>query len=108
MIKSSREIDAMFRGAIRAGDSTLMLLARRTPEGRGRTGRVAFIAGKKLGNAVFRNRAKRVMRASVARSGGPWPGWDVALIARRSTGRAPASALDDALGALLIEVGVKA
>lgn len=45
-------------------------------------GRVAFIAGKKLGCAVWRNSAKRRMRAIVHDLGGPWDGYDVAFMAR--------------------------
>lgn len=41
-----------------------------------------FVAGKKLGNAVLRNRCKRVLRAACMRAGGPWPGFDVALVSR--------------------------
>ena len=48
-----------------------------------RNGRVAFIAGKKLGNAVWRNRAKRRMRAICRQVGGPFPGYDVAFVARK-------------------------
>ena len=45
-------------------------------------GRVAFIAGKKLGNAVWRNRAKRRMRALCRDLGGPWEGRDVIFLAK--------------------------
>jgi len=45
--------------------------------------RVAFAAGKNLGGAVARNRAKRLLRAAVRAS---WvmvsPGWDLILVAR--------------------------
>jgi len=47
-------------------------------------GRVAFIAGKRLGNAVWRNAAKRRMRAVCAQLGGPFPGYDVVFLAKRS------------------------
>ena len=39
--------------------------------------RVAFIAGKKLGGAVVRNRCRRVLREAVRHENGAWPGWDV-------------------------------
>jgi ribonuclease P protein component len=45
--------------------------------------RVAFAAGKALGGAVARNRAKRLLRAAVRTC---WaavsPGWDLILVAR--------------------------
>lgn len=49
-----------------------------------RKGRVAFIAGKKLGNAVWRNSAKRRMRAVCHDLGGPWNGYDVIFLAKSS------------------------
>lgn len=54
-----------------------------------RNGRVAFIAGKKLGNAVWRNRAKRRMREVCREVGGPFPGYDVAFVARKGIAEYP-------------------
>ena len=53
-----------------------------------REGRVAFIAGKKLGNAVWRNRAKRRMRALCKDLNGPFPGYDVIFLARSNVSEA--------------------
>jgi ribonuclease P protein component len=106
-IKSSSEIDAIFRGAKRVAHPLLIVLAAHTPEGRGRTGRVAFIAGKKLGGAVLRNRCRRVMREAVRRVGGPWDVWDVVLIARLDTATAASSDLDAALKGLLDRGGIR-
>ena len=105
-IKSSREIDTIFRGAKRVAQSLLIVLVARTPEGRGRAGRVAFIAGKKLGGAVLRNRCRRVLRASVHRLHGPWAGWDVVLIARPRTAKASPEALDRDFVSALEKAGV--
>jgi len=52
-------------------------------------GRVAFIAGKKLGNAVWRNRAKRRMREACREVGGPFPGYDVVFVARKRATESP-------------------
>lgn len=53
----------------------------------GPSGRVAFIAGKKNGNAVWRNSAKRRMRAVCHDIGGPWPELNVVFLANRKTTR---------------------
>jgi ribonuclease P protein component len=51
--------------------------------------RVGVAAGKGIGNAVVRNRAKRLIRASVDQFlPDLTPGWDVILIARRPLPRA--------------------
>jgi ribonuclease P protein component len=78
-------------------DPDFVLLHMETPEGRDLRGRVVFVAGKRIGNAVFRNRAKRVLRAAIARRGGLWAGLDVALIAKRGAATARPEHLDAAL-----------
>jgi ribonuclease P protein component len=105
-IKSTREIDTIFRTATRVAHPTLIALIARTPEGRGPSGRVAFIAGKKLGGAVLRNRCRRVLRETVRRAGGPWAGYDIALIARPGTASASPGDLDAALGSIIARSGV--
>jgi len=105
-ITARAEIDTLFRQGRRVTKSTLAILAERTPEARGQDGRVLFVAGKKLGNAVVRNRSRRVMRETVRRAGGPWPGWDVAVIARAATRSATPQDLDAALKAALKAAGI--
>jgi ribonuclease P protein component len=105
-IKASREIDQVFRQAKRVAHPLLIVLTAPTPEGRGHEGRVAFVAGVRLGGAVLRNRSKRVLRHAVRRCGGPWPDWDVVVLARPTTAAANAADLDDALSALLRRSGV--
>lgn len=89
-IKSSTEISQLFSNGRRLKTPYLTLIVGERAEGsscsqdeqHGLSGRVAFIAGKKLGNAVWRNRAKRRMRALCRELGGPWPGKDVVFLAK--------------------------
>ena len=99
-IKSSREIDAIFRDSQRVAHPLVTALISSTPEGRGLEGRVAFIAGKRLGNAVVRNRSKRVLREAAKRAGVPWAGVDVVLIASAQTRTAASRDLDKAFSRL--------
>ncbi|MCI8469842.1 MAG: ribonuclease P protein component [Eggerthellaceae bacterium] len=89
-IKSSDEISRLFSSGRRVKTPYVTLIlddhgVERTGSAQhGREGRVAFIAGKKLGNAVWRNSAKRRMRALCRELGGPWPGYDVIFLAKSS------------------------
>ncbi|MDP2183387.1 MAG: ribonuclease P protein component [Actinomycetota bacterium] len=100
-IKSSREIDRVFSEAKRTTHPLVAVLVARTPDGRGPAGRVAFIAGKKTGGAVARNRAKRVLRGAVKAAGVKWPGWDVVVLANQRTGAAGSSSVGAALACIL-------
>lgn len=61
----------------------------------GQIGRVVFIAGKKQGNAVWRNRAKRRMRAVASALDFPVKGYDIGMVARRGIDTIPFSRLYD-------------
>lgn len=95
-ITSSTEISQLFSSGKRFKTPYVTFIVgeraseddRGTDEQHDRPGRVAFIAGKKLGNAVWRNSAKRRMRALCREMGGPWPGKDVILLARGAVNRA--------------------
>jgi ribonuclease P protein component len=69
--------------------------------------RFAFSAGRSLGGAVLRNRAKRLMRAALQ----PLlqqinPGWDTVLIARQTIKQADYGAVYDAVTVLLRRAGI--
>lgn len=81
-IKSSEEISTVFSEAKRIQTPFIMILVLKN-EKHGCSGRVAFIAGKKLGNAVWRNAAKRRLRAVCKDVNMKWPGYDVVFIAKR-------------------------
>ena len=78
-IKSSQEISDLFSRGRRLNTPYLTFIG--VPQKQhGLHGRVAFIAGTKLGNAVWRNTAKRRMRALCRELEGPWQSYDVIFI----------------------------
>jgi ribonuclease P protein component len=105
-LKAPSEIDALFKTGRRGSTDLIVVLNAITPTRRGPAGRVVFVAGKKLGGAVMRNRCKRVLREAARRVGGPWDGHDVALVARVKAGVASPQALDAALREGLRKAGV--
>jgi ribonuclease P protein component len=104
-IRSSREIDAVFRAARRASHPLITVLVEPSPDTASREGRVAYVAGKRLGNAVWRNRSKRVLREAARSAGGPWPGLDVVLVARPGTAGSTPAEVERALISSLRRAG---
>ena len=88
-IKSSEEISTLFSLGYRIQTPYLTFIVRKrdcdkasTKSGHDHDGRVAFIAGKKLGGAVWRNKAKRRLRALCKDLGGPWDEKDIVFLAK--------------------------
>ncbi len=64
--------------------------------------RLGFSVGKKIGNAVVRNRVRRLMKESV-RTLHIKPGWDIVFIARTGATSADYHKLKEAIGGILKE-----
>ena len=64
-IKSKTDIERLFSEGRRFNTRSVVIIAMKREGKRDLDGRVAYIAGKKLGNAPQRNYAKRVMRQMV-------------------------------------------
>lgn len=105
-ITAQTDVDSIFSSGRRSSAKFVTLVVVPTPPSRGPEGRVMFVAGKRLGGAVWRNRAKRVMRDAVRRTGGPWAGYDIALVAKRETSVVSPDDLDASLLQALRRSGV--
>lgn len=75
------------------------LLAIRVTPGAGAVSRFGFAVGKRVGNAVARNRVKRRLRAAT-RAMRPVGGWDVVIVARPAAADADFDQLGGALRSL--------
>ncbi len=82
MLRNQRDFDQVYRKGKSVPSRHVVIFYRRTrrPETR-----IAFLASKKVGNSVKRNRARRLMRAALRNSGIQLePGVDYIFIARNS------------------------
>lgn len=105
-LTANKEIDRLFAGGRRVTHPALLVLAAPTPPGGYPGGRFVFVAGKRLGGAVTRNRSKRVMREMIRRSSADVSGWDIALVARSTTGSSSPITLDHAYADALTALGI--
>jgi ribonuclease P protein component len=85
-LRASTEIETVRRQGRRVPHALALLLYR--PNDRPRS-RFCFIAGRRVGKAVHRNRAKRLLREAVRQHLSYIPGgWDCVLIAKAATANA--------------------
>ena len=83
IIKSSSDISYLFNNGQRVNTPFFTLIVNSVEKQHDHNGRAAFVAGKKNGNAVWRNRAKRRMRAVCLDTDGPYDGFDVVFLAKK-------------------------
>lgn len=102
-IKSRREFEKVFSNGRRYGHRLVRITVLSADEGD--AGRVAFVAAKRLGNAVYRNRCKRVLREAARLSGLPKGTCDVILFATRKTHESSPAEVREALEGLLCKAG---
>ena len=108
IIKSSADITRVFKEGKRFGRGSSMLLVLENEGQHGQPGRVAFVAGKKLGNAVWRNRAKRRMRAACRQLADSIEGCDIVFVASKRTNDIAFSKMVDGYRKSLEQASLKA
>lgn len=102
-IKSKQEFEKVFTGGKRASHNLVRITVLKVDEGD--PGKVAFVAPRRLGNAVFRNRCKRVLREAARECNLPRDGHKVILMATRSTHDAHPTQVATAITSLLQRFG---
>jgi ribonuclease P protein component len=109
-LRSSADFAAVFQGTRAAGGSRsgsrlIVVHANSTDARAGQPARVGFVVSKAVGNAVVRNRAKRVLRALMsARIGELSAGVDVVVRANPALPGSPTAVLARDLDRLLATV----
>ena len=103
-IKSKQDFGRVFSGGKRANHRLVRMTVLRLNEGG--PARVAFVAPKRLGNAVYRNRCKRVLREAARANGLPLDGAKVILFATRNTRDASVEDLTNAVKQIKSRAGL--
>lgn len=103
-LRSSTDFERVRREGRSYAHPLVVVIASRQPahaEGHPAS-RVGYAAGKSVGTAVKRNRAKRLLRESVrSLSANIAPGWDIVLIARAAIVACKAPQVRDTVAQLL-------
>ena len=103
-LTKAKDFAATRRGGRAWSDGLLVLVAR--PNSLDVT-RVGYSVGKRVGNAVVRNKAKRRLREAV-RLATVRAGWDIVLIARKDASSADYQRLSRSVAALIRRAGIMA
>ncbi len=109
-LRSAKDFERVWREGQSHAHPLVVLIACRRPSlepGQALPTRCGFVAGKKVGTAVDRNRAKRLLREAVrARKGKVAVGWDLVFVARAALAEKSLSQAQAAVDQLLKRANV--
>jgi ribonuclease P protein component len=104
-LQSAKDIERVWReGRSHAHPLAVLITCPRagTIDGSPLPTRCAFVAGKRVGSAVARNRAKRLLREAFrSRPEASTMGWELVFVARQALAKATLSEVKLAVGQLL-------
>ena len=106
-LKAREAINQLFQKGVVHHGKHVLLIARHVPEGPRRT---LFVASRRVGNAVRRNRAKRLMRAAYQQIAArlTQDEWHLGWIARRSCAETGMREIETDMHDLLRRAGLSA
>jgi ribonuclease P protein component len=104
-IKSKKEFEEVFSGGKRVNHRLVRATVLRYDEGGSE--KVAFVAPKRLGNAVYRNRCKRILREAARACGMPIEGARIILFATRQTHESTPAEVSVAIESILSRAGIR-
>jgi ribonuclease P protein component len=106
-LKRRQEFSSVYEDGEAFAQGPLVIRVRGTREGGDQSQvRFGFAVGRRLGNAVRRNRVKRQLREAARRSGAEGNA-DIVVIARASAARASYGQLEQTLWTLLSRAGLR-
>ncbi len=106
-LKRRQEFSSVYEDGKAFAHGPLVIRVRRAREGGDQSQvRFGFAVGRRLGNAVRRNRVKRQLREAARRSGAEGNA-DIVVIARASAARASYGQLEHTLWTLLSRAGLR-
>jgi ribonuclease P protein component len=104
VLRRQKDFDRLYKKGRSFGSKHLVLIYR--PNGLAYN-RLAFLASKKVGNSVRRNRARRLMKESFRLYSGNIPeGFDILFIARASIGESKRQDVQRSLASVLKKSGL--
>lgn len=103
VLRRRKDFDAVYKGGRSQGSRYVVVFYRKNGL---RENRISFLASKKVGNSVKRNRARRLMKEAFRLLRPDLPkGYDLVIIARAGITAAREQEVEESLGKTLRKIG---